>query len=697
MSPTETERTTMIKKQKKIVLDPILKRNLQKQNRRLAREAGAAAERELRFAALELEDARRRAKDIKQTKASDALFSGLMNCLMAVEKSWGIACPISLTETYSNDIQAYTDFHSITIKYPQSAKMVEEGNVESLRKVIADVKGVAYHEIGHNLKTVPYHHLYKEYLEASPQTDPTYFTHAPWNLLEDQRMETSMVIESPVLGGYFTVMVLRHLLKKSETGHPEPEQYLLISGRKYLPRSIRRGMRKQFVARYGEDLATRADICIHRYKVATTATAMGDEVCVMGRILYEIGAAGGTTRGLETSTHATYSYRRTTDSQRNQETMTSVGQANEMEQPDDDDWDDDDVDGGGGGAASSANEDDNEDVSGGDSDESGSNESGEAGSIPTNDDPIEVGNSPSASPAFLPEGGEAPRPDETSSSSDSFGIGKSMQRVVEELEIKNQADAGVDGVIRDVFTALNNDSGSGLSNAVEVAPQTEEWQTTGEELATALTQMLSIYTTERAPIWVSHHHRGILDPFAYRTRMPGSVDYHRMFDDAGDLSCDIAVTLALDTSSSMDGTSHALGSVAYACKRACETLNVPCTVTTFASDGYMLWDAQQSAEHLSLPTGGGTNPMPIILDLETHRHNKTTHLVMLMTDGEFSGSVAEPIMFAKDGNRHFIGLAYGEYASPENLRAKNFDEAFNIGDLSEIATHLGGFLATHFR
>ena len=89
----------------------------------------------------------------------------------------------------------------------------------------------------------------------------------------------------------------------------------------------------------------------------------------------------------------------------------------------------------------------------------------------------------------------------------------------------------------------------------------------------------------------------------------------------------------------------------------------------------------------TIVSNGGTNPSKALTDLARHRAGKTKHLVIVMTDDEWSGS--DPLLAAyKEEGRVIFGLGYkaGKFTPgiAESLERKGADQAWAITDLAAI-------------
>ena len=99
-------------------------------------------------------------------------------------------------------MKAWTDFDQIYIGYRMH---------DDIRLLAATMRGLAYHEGGHCRFTLPFTQL----AEAAGHASPTMRVriHHAWNMLEDQRMETAVVSDSPRKAAYLTPVIMTELTR----------------------------------------------------------------------------------------------------------------------------------------------------------------------------------------------------------------------------------------------------------------------------------------------------------------------------------------------------------------------------------------------------------------------------------------------------------------------------------------------------
>jgi hypothetical protein len=108
------------------------------------------------------------------------------------------------------------------------------------------------------------------------------------------------------------------------------------------------------------------------------------------------------------------------------------------------------------------------------------------------------------------------------------------------------------------------------------------------------------------PAWRFRQEHGVLDPTSYKMHEPGDSDYWVDYEGEGAHGHSLAVSVMLDTSGSMAGWMDQLSVAAYGIRSACDSLGVPCTVSTFDTEPYMIWDNDEPITPVLIHDGGGT-------------------------------------------------------------------------------------------
>ena len=588
----------------------------------------------------------------EQIRIHNAVVTGLVPRIGGAIDSWvGKRVPLSVRYP-SPRFRAITDFTSIELHIPDE---------EVTFDFAADLRGLAYHEAGHILKSMPFPVLLDAVL---PLLDPdddgtrrafmdkvigcdTHLLHHAWNCLEDQRMETAMVRESINLGRYYQVIVLTHVLSKGI----EPSKFLLLHGRRHVDQRIRESAAAAFASAYGTERCERAERIIDTYKRATDVFVMWEQVVLMARLIMEIGDGGG-------------SIDEHTDG-------GEYGEPCEDGEP---------------GEGWGQKIDDSADPG---------DEAGESGAGSKGEGDEEDGES---------DGGTADRGSPTVSKGDGPGAKHSkgtpdwtrelVKEVLEEAKEERNEDQQLRGDIRAYNEALRSARDSLPIERVPVTPNPDpEVTSKAIGLSRALRNMMEQARAQSAPAWQVGQDHGYLDVRAWVTRQPGDTDFYRNFAEDGDMRLpNMAVSILLDGSASMYHNNEKLAAAAFGMKLACDTVNVPCTVTIYDTDAYLLWDHEDEPldAPLSVVPGGGTDPRRAMDLVDLQKHEKHNHLVIIMTDGQWQGDwySTRSLAHYSAPDRDMVLFYFGSKPSKEPLGVEACGFAEPISDLDEMPRFL---------
>jgi hypothetical protein len=706
------------KARKKVTTD-LGRKLLTRERQRLSREQAALAEQQL------LEAERRRIQQKRNTnsvKPMDVAISrSIVKRFAGVLASEGLQ--VRIVATPSVKTSAWTDFEQIVINYRQQ---------DDERILAATMRGLAYHEGGHCRFTLPFLQLAEQ---AGVDGNSHRKLHHAWNCLEDQRMESAVVCDSPRKAAYLTPMVMLDLVPS--VSHAAANWPLLI-WRRYLPSNIRKGARKLFVTQHnlmgmdGEAIALTLEAITNDYVLATDAVTMWRCVEQYAVVLQSIIPMQASTD--DQSMGHQRQYKR----QGNLDDFLIVpidvpaegGEASESDDEGDDEVTPGDFqhlldiiihvlnggdltppilyipqtpskpeqgEGSGSGQGGEASDEEStDDASKGDDEGEGGEGSDDDGMEYANDDPAEESGEGGGSGAhkntgvrddldYKPEAGDDDLSDEL------------LQEAIDEAEAERDADPTLDQDVQSLHDALNNRTSelmpynSGVSNDVEA-------QAAADNLAQDIEQAFQENTIEKAPGWVEGQRRGFVNVLRYETRRPGDVEFFRAFTDTEAPGNNISVSVLLDYSGSMGGATKELATAGFATKKACDNLGIPCTVVLWDTDATVLWDATETAEYLPvIVSAGGTDISVAVADLDNQRYDKETHIVIIMTDGAWYGACAVPGFLANykgdTPGRYFIGLGYSSHegsgeAMAEGLRRNGCDEAHGINNLMDIPQYL---------
>jgi hypothetical protein len=540
----------------------------------------------------------------------NAVVTGMVPRIAGAIDSWvGHRVPLSVVHP-AFSFSAATDFHAISINIPEQDVDLD---------FAADLRGLAYHEAGHILKSMPFPVLLNHVLPDAPPVQQRKFMdkvcgvpqdtmHHAWNCLEDQRMETAMTHESSNLGRYYNVIVLTHVL-----ANMSPNSYFLLHGRKHVDETVRQAAWKMAVETHGAPMVEEAEALIDQYMRTDDPFVMWDAVVRFGRIV----------KGLSGDFEG------------------SVDGHNFL--PDNRDADDFDLD----ESADSDEEQDEADggAQGGDEDEDAPGSKGRGGDDEADDEDDDDEPGQAGDVADRQAHGE--RDDEpdmqgaSNSVNDPDWTRDLVKRALEEAREERRLDQQIVRDLRAYNEALHDNRDSlPLERIPYTVDPDPDVTAQAVRLNRALRNLMEQARAQTAPAWQTGQRRGTLDVRAYITRQPGDVEFFRDYAEGGDMHLpDMAVSVLLDGSGSMDHAAQALAIAAFGIKSACDVVNVPCTVTVYDTDAYLLWD--ESDTPLDVPYNivpcGGTDPTRALDLIDLQKHGKKNHLVIIMTDGAWSG------------------------------------------------------------
>lgn len=732
---------------------------MQRERQRLAKEQALLGEQLAREAAAWREQQR---PIEKAPKVQVGINRSVVRRVAAVLSTEGVNVPIkAVAAERDQQMSAWTDFERIAIRFVPH---------EDVRLLAATLRGLLYHEGGHCRWTVPFRDL-------AEQAGSTVYTlndarnralHTAWNVLEDQRMETAVVSDSPRKAAYFTPMVMTvHV----DTVDRMAANWPLLVWRRYLPNKIRTEARRMFVAKHnllgldGEALAQELDDIVTAYVLATDAVTMWQSVVKMLDLLQriqpidadvsEMGHGYQRTRELPEDfqgmtipvTPEMLNNNAAPSDQMNEEPEdpTSSDDLNEAEwahlvevliaawnapeslievrytiegskapEAEQDKDGDDDFKGGAGSiledeqnpaeAPELPSQDEDEDEGDQQADDDVEDDAeGVDGvdDVPAGDDEVDQDELDDDGDD-ADEDGDAGESDDEDHGAGEHGIHADhgsedeftqddLDEVLQEAEEEryNQRDLDAD---MEAFHEATDNGATDLDVYESGIEQNPALIAEAESLAQDIEDSFHAHTMDRAPAWVEQQRRGVLNVGRYMTRAPGDSEFFRQWTEDDQPGFDIAVSVLLDYSGSMGAHTTKLAQAGYACKLACQKLEIPCTVVLWDTDALTLWDANETAEFLpTIVANGGTVPDVALGDLDNQRCERSKHLVLIMTDGQWQGRWADnkgTLAWYKDDGRTMIGFGFGADHLARGLMAKGCDEAFGIKDLMAIPAYL---------
>lgn len=607
--------------------------------------------------------------------------SGLFARLKAVMLSYGYNVPVRAIKAKRPG--AWTDFGSITVKYNEElVTLAEQGataNLTALRQLAGETRGLFHHELGHIRFTVPFKTLTEMAGQPLPSVPGSKAAlHHAWNILEDQRMESAVVEESPHIASYLTVLVLRLIATEDRLGL----NYPLLAGRWYLPADVVQESARRYAVLNGQDQADAVRDCIDRYMSATDAESMVAEVFEMNRLTQGEALPGfDDHQGLAESDDE--------DSGNPQEklrnSVTSLDDHDDEPEP-----------------ALPADDEDEKKEDEGDTSGSGSGED-EGDSKPEKDEDGAGSNNSDSDSKDDSKSAETGQ--------DESKGGEPQDRVQDALD-KALDDWEKDQTLTSDVASINEASKHGDTlpyyQHVKVS-KNDETNATARRLSIEITEAFRTATADSAPLWVGQQRQGVLDVLRYTTRQAGDMEVFRRYQEYGDPGANLKVTVHLDVSVSMEGTGEALGGAAWAVKKAGTDLNIETEVYVFNSDAHAIYLSKDTPDYIpNIEATGGTNPTDLFAATLSDEAEQEQHLVLIMTDAAWGDAQKKLLSRYACEGRTIVLFMYDQYERNLDAESKaqreaglvlnyNVDEAHMIDDLFEIPRILENLLVRNAR
>jgi hypothetical protein len=671
-------------------LGQAVSRQRRKANDELKRQRNGRIERERQNAR---EMLNRQQRQTPEEMLAEAFGSNLMSAIVtnqsAVMHSHGINVPV-YAQRYNDwmgngRIKAYTDFQSIVMRMPQSIFPAVDSASDAVIDFVATVRGVFQHELGHIRFTVPFANLP---WGSDVDNDERRQKHWAWNCLEDQRMETAVVKDAPIIASYFTKMVAIHIIDRP--AEEAVNAWLLVAGRRYLPTDVRQRAHNAFAHKYGVDAPTEWRHIVAGYISATTHEELAEYV----NRAYAFLAKHGIIMSNDES-HARHEPQGT-----DPQTGASDDDPSDDEvQPDGDGEADGDESGdesgdegeaNGSGDPSDSEGDDESDGASGKGDGEATDDGTEGDSESDGGDPSD-GERPSPSDSDADADGERPSNGATTGEVDTDKLREAIDKALEDATKEVRQDKANHNVVAEA-NELQNRGGLLPWRSHHDGAMPAEQQAKAEQLAIGMENALSDFVTASQPVWMSHQEHGVIDPISFRTKSVGDNAYRRGMDGDATAGLDLHVSLLCDASVSMNGDPMiALSQTMYATSLACDRLGIGTSFTLWSSSGD---NYRVNADHPVIwPTLGGTDPTEALNDLESHNpEGASQHLVIVFTDGDWNHDFPGLHQWARP-DRHIVLAVYREGWSHYIDSNRGADEAIAIGNILDMPSRMTGVIA----
>jgi hypothetical protein len=212
------------------------------------------------------------------------------------------------------------------------------------------------------------------------------------------------------------------------------------------------------------------------------------------------------------------------------------------------------------------------------------------------------------------------------------------------------------------------------------------------DVANRMLDVLEDLASQGDPSWVFRQEEGVLDPTSYALREPGDTDYWIGLVGDSSPGHNLAVSVLIDSSGSMHGSMEGVSVAAVGIKKACYELGIPCTVTTFSDNVEMLFDGDSPYDYVSVAPSGGTHPLHAFMDLDNQKFGKHYHLVVVLTDGEWSDTPSVTPWVCPNRNIILVGFKLQR----DFLSNKGADSVFEIHRPNELPALMTNALVGYF-
>jgi len=618
-----------------------------------------------------------RNRDERNSKYESIAY-GVANMANKVLHSLDINVPLRVDAEPLARTYGITDYESIFITLGIPASDVDSvNNPEVLSDLVFKSKGMVYHEGGHIMWTYPFDNLVEEVKETigldgcsslinsvlgtyvlkyapsllseynenviglEVRTSITRMTtfiqrmvFPAWGVLEDQRMETAMCYTSPIMSRYFTEIVLASVVDPQNPGTAWP----WIAGRTYLSRDIRQVLRELAETNRYSQIIDDINEQVFKYRKSNDVIEMFECAVRMSELMY----------------------------------LWYKGCPDDAKRP----HNDHNRDSGNGGAKQ----------------------------LPVVPNPYEhdmeqpnkvTGNQSSNDGQEEKDGDEqGDQPSDTQSTSGDLA---SKYGELKDNERSDKTERNRKDEIESVMSDINKHRNADIKPFQNPQAMSSDEVDKSKSVANGMISVLESLHSQVDPSWRFYQDHGVLDPVAFSMSEPGDDRYWSGLDDIGANGHNLAVSILLDVSGSMGGHEQELSVAAMGIRKACEYFSIPCTITTFSDSARMFIEGDvEESDFISIRAGGGTNVYGAISKITDQTYGKHNHLVVVLTDGEWSD--IDDVRPWADNNKYIILVGFRMYDHAiSKMRKKGANEVVNIHDLSKLpqlmTEALAGFMA----
>lgn len=601
----------------------------------------------------------RRTSQMKST----AIINGVVGLSSKVLNSLNITPKINVRTsnvryTHGRPVNCWTDFESINIGI--DADYFNPDKIDSMTELVHIVKGLTYHEGGHILYTtaqvklcntvgctsrhenVPLTILEKHMVIPDFYNFDTSVLMA-WNMLEDQRMECQMVMTSPVMARYFTTIVAKYVIEEEDPGNAWP----WIVARTYLPKTLRQMVRDIADTHAAAEIIPMINEVAMRYRNSSDPVEMHQAVLDMAQYLTIWTESGGKI--------GSYDEHRFTRSDKTGDPNAPQLSDFEVEK------------------SSEPNDNEGNDAEG----EEKESENGGEGDGESTDN-----------------GDNQENTTETTAGNKSAGHGKSESSIRDYLNnlVNDNISQTSSNEVENFVSEVNDTRSQMALPDTTVRPMANELVKSSINVKNGMLDVLDRLVVNVDPSWLFYQEDGIIDPTAYLTREPGEMNFWSGMNGDNSNGHDLAVSLLIDSSGSMDGRIAGVSVIAMGIRKACEHYDIPCTITTFSDEVKLVVAGDKDIDFVQMDASGGTHVMDAMMILDKQQYGKRNHLVVILTDGEWSDT--KDIRVWGKPTRHI--MIVGVNVNHEIIANKGANTAITISNVNELAPLVTNALAGYF-
>lgn len=559
-----------------------------------------------------------------------------------------------------------------------------------------EIRGLNYHELCHVMFTPsPRSEFMKQFKRKLKNSHHSSVLRASMNILEDQRIEMRFVSMYSQSSPFFRSAVLHNLL----TEGTDEKTYLLIAGRFYLPKKLRRAARKQFADSYGEAMANELDSIVKQYATVTYPYDLLRGMALIDRfkdLLLRVDNSDDVSENAGDAPQRRVVYVRTNcgHDQANEDGEGDYRGVPAKEQReaakhieshiiDDDEDDEDEFDGdiesSRGSGTSDESQDDQDDEEESDSEDSSSPE----------DDAD--GNDSEGSGASLDQQGEftaAPNQDSLDSLRDL--VKDEIEAIKDDDALKDELERLAEAVQRESMRQSELPAGSW---AYDERPASE----TVRRLRHKLRTELAILKTDLEPSWLKNQTAGRVNVARFARRQPHELDVFDRWDEGAeeDSSCEVAVLI--DCSGSMSGMMLAASEIAWAVKGSLSDNDIECTIAGFSTSWSVLHGPRDKVNPMMVQvykSEASTDPLESLKALQRRLSTSSARnkLLLVITDGMWHSPDESDQVIVNMGESGIHTVLLGLQGAASKYGAHGCQIAEDITTIDEMASVVRNFV-----